>query len=359
MKITIDCRMWGKKYGGIGRYIQEIVLNLIQTKSWIFVLIISDNSIKQEIESFVKDSIVEIKYYICRAKMFSLAEQIELPRIIPSCDIFWSPYMNVPFLLCRAKKRVVTLHDVFHLANPQYYSFLKRLFISPFYYFSTRNSNLILTVSNFSKREVSRCCGSKIAQKTVVVYNGCDIDTNLVRDNHVSFSYILFVGSIKPHKNLRNALLGYQKMNNKNIKFVIVGKKEGFLTGDEEVFAIVDRLNGEGERVIFTGNISDEELYGWYKGAIALVQPSFYEGFGLPIIEAMNFGLPIACSDIPVFREIGKNLVSYFNPYSPESIASCLETVVTMPKKVYPNWISWKDTAMKIADKLEMLKQNR
>lgn len=351
MKICIDCRMWGDKFGGIGRYVKEIVLNMLDKNDWKFILLVSSEEIKDEISQMFPTC----SFRLLSASIFSLKEQFLLWKSIPQCDLFWSPYMNVPFLPCKAKYRVVTLHDVFHLANPQYYSFMKRVMIKPFYYFSSHKSDLILTVSNFSKSEIARTCGANTVNKTVAVYNGCDIDVKQVHEPLVSFKYILFVGSVKPHKNLKNALFGFSLMKNKAYKFVIVGKKEGFITGDKEVFGIVDNLNKETERVIFTGNISDEELYSWYKGATALVQPSFYEGFGLPVVEAMKFKLPIACSDIPVFREIGKNLVSYFNPNSPDSVAECLDKVVLMSKKDYPNWISWKETANQIAVEFEKL----
>lgn len=355
MKIAIDCRMWGKTYGGIGRYVQEIVLNMVKANDWHFILIVSDGSVRQEIKTVLGISRATVSFIDCKAKMFSLAEQTQMARLVPECDIFWSPYMNVPFMYVRARRRVVTLHDVFHLANPQYYSRLKRLLIAPFYYFSTRKSNLILTVSEFSKNEIMRCCGSRFASKIKSIYNGCEIDVEKVTETAKGFSYILFVGSIKPHKNLKNALRGFEKMAEHKYKFVIVGKKEGFITGDTEVFDMVAQLNEKEERVIFTGNISDDELFGWYKGAAALVQPSYYEGFGLPVVEAMTFGLPIACSDIPVFREIGKDLVSYFDPHSPASIAKCLDGVVSMPKKKYPKWISWEETARQIAVEFEKM----
>lgn len=355
MKIAIDCRMWGKTYGGIGRYVQEIVLNMVKEQRWSFVLIVSDDSVKKEVEEVSAESRADVSFVTCMAKMFSLSEQTQLPRRVPKCDIFWSPYMNVPFLPVKARCRVVTLHDVFHLANPQYYSCLKRIVIKPFYYFSTRVSDMILTVSEFSKNEIVRCCGRKFAPKIKPVYNGCEIDVEKVTTANKGFSYILFVGSIKPHKNLRNALLGFQKISVNGLRFVIVGKREGFITADTEVYSLVSELNQKEERVIFTGNISDEELYGWYAGATALVQPSFYEGFGLPVVEAMQFGLPIACSDIPVFKEIGKDLVSYFDPHSPDSIAKCLDKVLKMDKEQYPKWMSWKETARQIACEFEKL----
>ena len=353
MQIAIDCRMWGKTFGGIGRYVQEIVTALLLTKGWEMTLIVASSDIVREIEVIPEKKAI-CRFVVCNAKMFSLKEQLALPRAIPACDVFWSPYMNVPFMPCKAKKRVVTLHDVFHLANPQYYSWIKRLMVKPFYYFSTR-SDLILTVSDFSKQEIVKYCGSHIASKIKTIYNGCDIDVSRINPVDRDFKYLLFVGNVKPHKNLKNALLGFQQLNDSNLRFVIVGKKEGFVTGDSEVFDIVSRLNDNGERVIFTGNVSDSELFSWYKGATALVQPSYYEGFGLPIVEAMQFGLPIACSDIPVFREIGKDAVNYFNPYSPDSIAKCLKQVAVLPRQHYEDWMTWKETAEQIVVELEKL----
>lgn len=353
MKICIDCRMWGKTYGGIGRYIQEIVKRLLSEDSFTFTLIVANKQVQKEIlKSVVCDN---CEFVVCDACMFSLKEQVLLPFKIPKCDIFWSPYMNVPFFPCRAKYRVVTLHDVFHLANPRFYSLGKNLLIKPFYFFSARKSDLIFTVSHFSKDEIGKYLGANIYGKTKVIYNGCDIDVSAVADGKYGFKYILFVGNVKPHKNIKNALLGYKLLDKKKLKFVIVGKKEGFITGDNEVFNLFDKLNKNGERVLFTGNISDEELYSWYKGATALIQPSFYEGFGLPIVEAMKFGLPIACSDIPVFRELGKGDVTYFNPYSPQSIAKGIEKVVQSSRQVYPKWVSWEDTAKQIACELKKI----
>lgn len=353
IKIVIDCRLWGKTFGGIGRYVQEIVKNLLANKQFTFTLIVVSKEVQEEITQ--NNISKNCDFIVCDANMFSLFEQLILPFKIPKCDIFWSPYMNVPFFPCRAKYRIVTLHDVFHLANSQYYSFVQRLLIKPFYYFSTRRSNLILTVSLFSKGEIGKYCGAEIDRKTTVAYNGCDINESAVPDAKFGFRYVLFVGSVKPHKNLKNALLGYKILDDKELKFVVVGKKEGFITGDNEVFNIVDDLNKEEKRVVFTGNISDEELYTWYNGAAALIQPSFYEGFGLPLVEAMKFGLPIACSDIPVFREIGKEAVIYFDPYSPQSIAKGLAKVANMPRQAYPEWISWEETAKQIANIFDKL----
>lgn len=345
MHITIDCRMWGEKYGGIGRYTKEIVLYLITTKKWEFTLLYSSQAF-QDLHSFQNKNIHLIP---CNAKIFSLKEQWEVWKKVPQCDLFWSPYMNIPFIHTKAKKQVVTLHDVFHIANPQYYSKLKRIAIAPYYHFSIKYSDQIITVSNFSKTEIIKYFGKSISNRISVIYNGCNINDNGITPKNIGSKYFLFVGSIKPHKNLRNALLGFKALNNKNYLFIIVGKKEGFITADQEVFDLVNEINIGGETVLFTGNINDQELYAWYKGASALVMPSYYEGFGLPIVEAMHFNIPIIASDIPVLKEIGKDNILYFNPHDPNSIKDKMTQIIqlsTLGK--YPLWRSWTETAKDI-----------
>lgn len=354
MHITIDCRMWGEKYGGIGRYTKEIVSYLINHNQWEFTLLCSAQAY-QDLKSF-ENNIIRLRP--CTSPIFSLKEQWEIWRMVPQCDLFWSPYMNIPFIKTKAKKQVVTLHDVFHLANPQYYNQLKKIAIAPYYYFSTRYSDKILTVSAFSKSEINKYFGKRISDKVSVIYNGCEIKDKGIAPKEIGFKYFLFVGSIKPHKNLKNALLGFKELRNNDYKFIIVGKKEGFITGDESVFELVNKINRDTEKVLFTGNINDKELYAWYKGAFALVMPSYYEGFGLPLIEAMHFNLPIICSDIPIFREICKDQVLYFNPHDPSDICQKMNEILHVPTPHYQKWYKWSDTAQEIEKIFQKLMTN-
>ena len=352
MHITIDCRMWGKAYGGIGRYTKEIVLWLLQHRDWEFSLLVAKEAYA-DLWSYVINH--QIRLLPFAVPILSIKEQFFLWKQIPECDLFWSPYMNVPFLPCKARKRVVTLHDVFHLANPQYYSTLKRMVIWPYYFFSTRCSDLIVTVSSFSKKEMYRYFGKVVGQKVRYVYNGCNIDVSNVPLISRDYNYFLFVGSVKPHKNLKNALLAFRQLKKHNMKFVIVGKKEGFITADKEVLDLVEKINICENSVFFTGNVNDLELYAWYKGATALIFPSYYEGFGLPIIEAMQFGLPIICSDIPVFREIGKDTLLYFDPSDPMDICKKMTEILLVGRKTYSRWPTWDKTALSIANLFENL----
>ena len=347
--LVIDCRMYGEKYGGIGRYVKEIVNHIIKDNFKLTLLC--------GLEAYEDLKGVQSIHLIkMNSSIFSIQEQFELFFKIPKSDIFWSPYMNVPFLPIRAKKRVVTLHDVFHLANPQYYSFFKKLAIWPYYFFSTKLSNTIFTVSYFSKKEIIRFFGKKIGNKTDVIYNGCDIDSENIKPIVLSKPYILFVGSIKPHKNLSNALLAFDILKKDNVNFIIVGKKNGFITGDKNIFELVKNINKKEERIIFTDNISDEILYSYYKGAKMLIMPSLYEGFGLPIIEAMKFNTPIVCSDIEIFHEIGNEKLFYFNPKSHNDIAKKIKFALEYDSICYNVKITqWKDTSNKIKYKFQQL----
>lgn len=344
-KVTVDCRMYGKNYGGIGRYVQEIVHHLIQQNNFQLTILANDDASEalREIKS------PNLSVIACSSKMFSLREQIELFKKIPKCDIFWSPYINVPFLPIDAKKRIVTIHDVFHIANPTYYSFLKRKLISVYYFFSKTLSSKIITVSSFSKKEIENYFGENIGRKTEVVYNGCDIDSTNILARDLGSDYILFVGSIKPHKNLKKALLAFDSLENKGLKFVIVGKKEGFITGDDSVFDLVQSINKTESKILFTGNIDDSDLYSYYKGAKMLLMPSLYEGFGLPIVEAMKFEIPIACSDIDVFHEIGGEELFYFDPHSENDMKIGIEKALNSDKIKYKKYTpSWKTVSENI-----------
>jgi len=345
--ITIDCRMYGKDFGGIGRYVQEIVQNLIRKNKFDFTILANDEAYKDLCQKTNEN----LKVISCSSKMFSLSEQLELYNKIPRCDVLWSPYMNVPFLPVNAKKRIVTIHDVFHVANPEYYSVLKRKLISLYYFFSTRLSAKIITVSYFSKKEIGKEFGRDIENKTEVVYNGCDIMSDTVCPKNIGSDYILFVGSVKPHKNLKKALLAFDMLSNKGLKFVIVGKREGFITGDNSISGIVEKINKNDHKVIFTDSITDADLYSYYKGARMLLMPSFYEGFGLPVIEAMKFSIPIACSDIEVFHEIGGDQLFYFDPNSEDDIRLGIEKALQNDNIIYSkNISSWETVSENISN---------
>jgi len=156
-----------------------------------------------------------------------------------------------------------------------------------------------------------------------------------VRGRKPTFPFILFVGNLKPHKNLTRLLQAFsllkQEKTRKDLKLIIVGQKEfrGTEVGlDESSFT----------DVVFPGYIDDSELALYMKHASCLAMVSLYEGFGLPPLEALHFKTPVVASDIPVFREVlGKSAV-FCNPRDPESIKDALVHVLGKKKQGSAVW---------------------
>jgi glycosyltransferase involved in cell wall biosynthesis len=213
-------------------------------------------------------------------------------------------------------------------------SLKQKVYAKLIYQKAVSSSDLIFTVSKFSKEEIlkhTKCNPDKIK----VVYNGVDFSrfnnrysseiSRTVLDKYkINFPYILFVGNVKPHKNLQSALKGFREFIENSskfskVKFVIVGKREGFITGDLEVIYLLNQ-SFYSSRVQFTGWVRDEDLPDLYQNAQAFIFPSVYEGFGFPPLEAMAAGCPVISSDFACMPEIYGSAAHYFDPTDPKDI---------------------------------------
>ncbi len=322
--IVIDARML--QSSGIGSYLQGLI-PLISAKHNI-TLLVSDKD--HEIYSRYRN----VDTVICSSPIYSIWEQVELPLKIPACDIFWSPHYNVPLLPVRAKKCLVTIHDVFQLAFFVTLPPLQKLYAKFILHAAARYSDMIITVSGFSKSEIIKHLNVK-ETGIRVIYNGINSEDYKMLDNKVlsdtentlslTDKYILFVGNIKPNKNIKSLLQAYASLLNQGFTgydLVIVGKKEGFITGDSEVVRMLEDNAILKEKVFFTGHINTSDLPYIYNSSSLLVLPSLYEGFGLPPLEAMACGCPAIVSNIASLREVCGEAAYYVDPYNAEDIAS-------------------------------------
>lgn len=332
-KIVIDARMINAS--GIGRYLQTILPGIM--------LHFRNVTLLGEYEQINKvfDKPLNTTIIPFTNPIYSLSEQIKYTRTIPTCDLFFSPHYNIPILPIKAKYRITTIHDVFHLAFYDELSLPQKVYSKLVINTALKKSDKIITVSNFSKKEILRYTNKKYENKISVIYNGVNftedkIENHRINDN-IDTPYFLFVGNVKPHKNLKRTLDAYKLFLSKhsnlsNIpKFIIVGKKEGFITGDN-IADLVEKDSILKRFVQFTGWIDDNRLKELYANALALVFPSYYEGFGFPPLEAMAMNCAVIASDCACIPEICKDAALYFNPFDVISITEKMEKIFISEK---------------------------
>lgn len=308
--LVIDCRMINMS--GIGTYIKHIVPGVINSGLFDVTCLGKD-----ELNKF--EWFKSVKFIRLNSKILSPSEQIELFLKIPQCDIFWAPNWNIPLLPVKAKHVVVTVHDLYHMANADSVSPLIVKIANYFMNFIARKEFEVITVSDFSKSEILKLTKIK-RDKVSVIHNGIDKKFSLInaKDEDLDSNYALFVGNVKPHKNLIACIKAFSLIEDKSLKLYIVGKKEGFITNDVEITAAIKSL---GDRVVLTGEVSDSQLKNYYKNAKLFLFPSKYEGFGLPILEAMTYNLPIIASHNAAIPEVGGDHIIYFDPKSASDLA--------------------------------------
>ncbi len=342
-KIVIDVRLI--KSSGIGRYIREILTGIIELDANIVLL-----GNKEELLKNYRSENVHI--INCNYSIYSLLGQFILPFFIGKCDVFWSPHFSSTFLPVFAKKRITTIHDAFHLSNKNYLSKFQYYYAKILYYFAVLLSTDIITVSKFSSDELSKYFNVK--NKLNVIYNGVDYTTfslvdrkqrDLIKGKY-PLNYILCVGNVKPHKNLKVVVEAFNKiiLEDDELYLIIVGKKEGFVNSDTKLLDFYANSN----RIIFTGFVEDKELISLYQCAKCFIFPSLYEGFGLPPLEALAAGTRVLVSNMPPMDEVCGQMVEYFDPFDPIALSSLIlkeETKIADNEEVlrFLNKYNWKN----------------
>ena len=215
---------------------------------------------------------------------------------------------------------LVTIHDIFPVAMPQLATRGQRLYVSVMLRAIRAKATKILSDSEFTKNEIVRC-GHLDRTRIETVLLGIDPSWFQIakEENPHPKPYLLFVGNVKPNKNLAALLEAFARIKDQiPIDLVIVGKKEGFRVGDQTVLARAESL---GSRVIFTGFVDEKTLHQYFIHAEALVFPSLYEGFGLPPLEAMACGVPVLVSNRASLPEVCGDAALYFDPENADDMA--------------------------------------
>lgn len=249
--------------------------------------------------------------------------ELQIPRILKKykADLFFSPdgYLS----LNSKVNQLAAIHDINFAHRPKDLPWLKAKYYNFFFPRFSRKAKRIVTVSFFSKEDIHRTY--KINNNDIdVVYNGVNtLYTPTVDEDKVETKakysdgqdYFLFIGSLHPRKNVCGLLRAFDAFRttvDSNIKLLVVGESM-FKTGEIEQTYEGMRYKND---VVFTGRLNNEELHQVLGAAFALTFVPFFEGFGIPVIEAMNAGVPVICSNTTSLPEVGGNAVLYVDPYS-------------------------------------------
>ncbi len=309
-----------------------------------------------------------------RASIYSLAEQLKMAVGIPPCDLFWSPHYNVPILPVQAAKRLVTIHDVYHLAYYETLSPLQKLYVKVVMRAAVHLSDHVITVSQFSKSELMRffpICEEKlqviphgISDKSF--HDQGNDDDALLSPYQLPSRFLLFVGHLRPHKNLQGLLHAFERVCGQGVEdlsFVIVGKKD--LHKKEDVIGkLLRQYSHLAPKIKVLGNIPEEHLGALYRKALLFAFPSFYEGFGLPPLEAMRSGCPVIVSRCASLPEVCGDAAVYVDPHSPADMAQAIMRVLKdeeLRRRLKTQSLersrtfSWKKCAQRHLETMEML----
>ncbi len=331
-KICIDARMI--KSAGIGTYLKSLLTKLKEKvlENNLKIFLIVHSGIKKEKSWYSKN----FELIFLDAPIYSIKEQFLLPLKIPKCDLFFSPHFNIPIFPIRAKKRLVTIHDVYHLAFFSKLKFLEKIYAKFFIHKAAIQSDKILTVSYFSKSEILKYIKVE-KEKVEVIYNALNpIFFEKEQNRNKSLinrslpkKYFLFIGSLKAHKNLVSLIKAFEKLEKRylDVYLVIVGKNMN-LKNSINIQKVLDKNKNLKNKIKIMFDVKDEDLLGIYEKAIALVFPSLYEGFGYPPLEAMSMKCPVIASNRASIPEICCDGALYIEPLDYSSIFSAMKKMI-------------------------------
>ncbi len=353
MRIGIDARMYGPKQGGLGRYIQQLIAHLEQLETTDeFIIFLR----KENWDEYTPKN-NNFKKVLADIPWYGWQEQIKLSKIIKQekVDLMHFPHWNVP--LFYNDPFIVTIHDLLLLHYPT----RKASTLGPFAYWfknfvykivlrhAATKSKHILTISEFTRKDIVKNLGIAMGKITVAYlapftnsqFSILNFQSNLnfqntnknlqsqifnLKSYGITKPYALYVGVAYPHKNLEGLIEAWRIFTEKygtDYQLVLVGKNNYFYN------RLKSSILNLKSSIILTNFIEDDNLSELYKKASLFIMPSHYEGFALPPLEAMSYGIPVASSNATCLPEVLGSAALYFDPRNENEMAEAIHEALT------------------------------
>ncbi len=370
MRIVVNTRLLLKnKLEGIGWFTYESLIRITRNHPECEFVFVFDRNYDKEFIFSSNIIPVVIPPQARHPILYYLWFEYSIPYILNKYkpDLFLSPdgYLS----LSSQTKQLAVFHDLNFEHYPKDLPYLERKNYRYFFPRYALKASRIATVSEFSKKDIADKYSVPI-EKIDVVYNGVGENYKLLEKEDIfrikqrissGKPYFVFVGSLHPRKNLKNLFKAFNQfslVNKSGIKLVIVGEKKWWTDDIESAFNEIQNK----EDVIFTGRLTPLELNNVYGAALALTYVSYFEGFGIPIIEAFKCGTAVITSDVSSLPEVAGDAALYVDPFSIDSISKAMNTIA-LDEKLRINLIekglkraqsfSWDNTAKNLWASIE------
>jgi len=342
--ILIDFTQIPKQKVGVGIYSLNLIKEIagLSSNNKYFILVQDDDPCLDFMASNHLELIrVKSKYY--RFVIFRIIlEQLIIPYIIlkKRIGVVHSLHYSVPLISFNAKK-VVTIHDMTFFKFPRLHKKLKTIYFKLFINLLPKTADKVISISKSTCNDFISLTGAD-KDKITVIYSGIpelkfpqfpDKKISSIKKNFgITGEYLLFIGMIEPRKNLHTLILAFDKFiqQKSSYQLVIAGPKGWHY---DSIFKAVEDL-GLQDKIIFTGYVSDEEKTILLKNAKIFVYPSIYEGFGLPVLEALSMGTATVTSNISSMPEVVEDAAVMINPESSDELSLALKMLVD-DQKIY------------------------
>ncbi len=336
MRIGLDGRFYRSSTAGIGRYTRELVKNLLAIDGETEYVLFITPADAPECQIFAPN----LKKVIVPIRHFTIGEQLKLPKILKSYDLDLMHFLNFNHPMIYRAPYITTIHDLtmnFFPVGKQKLPILRQAYLMNMSHAASAANRVIVPTQTVKDDVVKHLSAPK--DKVEVIYEGATAPAHALvkpkkeylKEIMITKPYILFVSQWRPHKGLGMLVEAFSQIKKQHdIQLIITG------TPNSQFPEIPAAIEASPERadIITPGFVSDELLDALFVGTELFVFPSWYEGFGLPPLEAMARGTAVASSNSSVMPEILGDAAVYFDPKDPKDIAKVISETLGNSKKL-------------------------